>query len=88
MNFLKENAGARIELSAHTDEAGNDKYNLKLSDGRAKSCFDYLVSKGIEPGRLVPTGYGETRLLNNCKDAKKCSDAENQLNRRVEVKFL
>jgi len=88
VNFLKENADARIELSAHTDAAGNDKYNLKLSDGRAKSCFDYLVSKGIDPMRLVPKGYGETRLLNNCKDAKKCSDAENQLNRRVEVKFL
>jgi outer membrane protein OmpA-like peptidoglycan-associated protein/tetratricopeptide (TPR) repeat protein len=88
VNFLKENAMARIELSAHTDAAGNDKYNLKLSDGRAKSCFDYLVAKGIDPSRLIPKGYGETRLLNNCKDAKKCSEAENQLNRRVEVKFL
>lgn len=87
-NFLKENAQARIELSAHTDGAGNDKYNLKLSDARAKSCFDYLVSKGIDATRLVPKGYGETKLLNDCKDAKKCSDAENQLNRRVEVKFL
>ncbi|MES2132550.1 MAG: OmpA family protein [Bacteroidota bacterium] len=88
VNFLKENATARIELSAHTDAAGNDKYNLKLSDDRAKSCFTYLVSKGIDASRLVPKGYGETKLLNNCKDAKKCSDAENQLNRRVEVKFL
>lgn len=87
-NFLKENPAARIELSAHTDAAGNDKYNLKLSDDRAKSCFAYLVSKGIEATRLVPKGYGETRLLNNCKDAKKCTDPENQLNRRVEVKFL
>lgn len=88
VNFLKENATARIELSAHTDAAGNDKYNLKLSEGRARSCFDYLVAKGIDPGRLMSKGYGETRLLNNCKDAKKCSEAENQLNRRVEVKFL
>lgn len=88
VNFLKENPAARIELSAHTDAAGNDKYNLKLSDGRARSCFEYLVAKGIDPTRLIPKGYGETRLLNHCKDAKKCSDAENQLNRRVEVKFL
>lgn len=88
VNFLKENPAARIELSAHTDAAGNDKYNLKLSDERAKSCYDYLVSKGIDASRLIPKGYGETKLLNNCKDAKKCSDAENQLNRRVEVKFL
>ena len=88
VNFLKENPAAHIELSAHTDAAGNDKYNLKLSDGRARSCFEYLVSKGIDPARMIPKGYGETRLLNHCKDAKKCSDAENQLNRRVEVKFL
>jgi len=88
VNFLKENAEARIELSAHTDAAGNDKYNLKLSDDRAKSCYNYLVTKGIAASRLVPKGYGETKLLNNCKDAKKCSDAENQLNRRVEIKFL
>lgn len=88
VNFLNENPTARIELSAHTDAAGNDKYNLKLSDGRARSCFEYLVAKGIDPQRLIPKGYGETRLLNDCKDAKKCNDAENQLNRRVEVKFL
>ncbi|MES2132530.1 MAG: OmpA family protein [Bacteroidota bacterium] len=88
LGFLNENPAAMIELSAHTDGAGNDKYNLKLSDNRAISCYEYLIGNGIDKKRIVPRGYGETRLLNNCKDAKKCSDAENQLNRRVEVKFL
>lgn len=88
VGFLNENPSAMIELSAHTDAAGNDKYNLKLSDSRAVSCYEYLIANGISKSRIIPKGYGETRLLNNCKDAKKCSEAENQLNRRVEVKFL
>ncbi len=88
VSFLNENPAANIELSAHTDGAGNDKYNLKLSDNRAKSCYLYLVANGIDAKRIVPKGYGETKLLNDCKDAKKCSEMENQLNRRVEVKFL
>lgn len=88
VGFLNENPSAMIELSAHTDAAGNDNYNLKLSNSRAVSCYDYLIANGISKSRIVPKGYGETKLLNNCKDAKKCSEAENQLNRRVEVKFL
>ncbi len=88
VGFLNENPSAKIELSAHTDAAGNDKYNLKLSDNRAISCYEYLVANGVDLKRIVPKGYGETKLLNNCKDAKKCSEVENQLNRRVEVKFL
>lgn len=88
VGYLNENPSAMIELSAHTDAAGNDKYNLKLSDNRAVSCYEYLIANGISKSRIIPKGYGETKLLNNCKDAKKCSEAENQLNRRVEVKFL
>jgi len=88
LEFLNENPAADVELSAHTDAVGSDAYNIKLSNGRARSCFDYLTSKGIDPKRIVPKGYGESHLLNNCKDAKKCSEEENQLNRRVEVKFL
>ncbi len=88
VGYLNENPSAMIELSAHTDAAGNDKYNLKLSDNRAISCYEYLIANGISKSRIIPKGYGETKLLNNCKDAKKCSEEENQLNRRVEVKFL
>lgn len=88
VGFLNENPSAMIELSAHTDAAGNDKYNLKLSDNRAISCYEYLIANGISKSRIIPKGYGETKLLNNCKDAKKCTEEQNQLNRRVEVKFL
>ncbi|MFZ5551910.1 MAG: OmpA family protein [Bacteroidota bacterium] len=86
--FLKENPAARIELSAHTDAVGKDAYNLNLSKKRAQSCFDYLVSKGIDKSRLVPVGYGEKKLLNNCKKQIDCPDEQHAVNRRVEVKFL
>lgn len=88
VKFLQENPEARIELSAHTDAVGNDAYNLGLSKKRAQSCFDYLVSKGISPSRLVPVGYGETRLLNKCKKKDDCPEEQHAINRRVEVKFL
>ncbi|MBP6629444.1 MAG: OmpA family protein, partial [Kofleriaceae bacterium] len=47
----------------HTDERGNDAYNLDLSDRRAKSVKDYLIGKGIEDSRLTSQGYGETQPL-------------------------
>jgi outer membrane protein OmpA-like peptidoglycan-associated protein/tetratricopeptide (TPR) repeat protein len=86
--FLKERPDAKIELSAHTDAVGNDKDNLKLSEQRANSCYNYLIYKGVNAESLIPKGYGESKLLNNCKNAKKCSEEENRINRRVEVKFL
>jgi peptidoglycan-associated lipoprotein len=48
-----------IELMAHTDCIGNDADNLILSQKRAQSVVDYLISGGIQPGRLQPKGYGE-----------------------------
>lgn len=73
----------RIKIESHTDSRGSDSYNLKLSDNRAKSTMAYLVSKGIDPSRIESaTGYGETRLKNNCKNGVKCSEEEHFINRR------
>ena len=52
-----------VEINSHTDERGSDKYNLKLSEDRAKSFVDYLISEGIAPWLLLPQGYGESKLL-------------------------
>ena len=49
---------------------------------------DYLVSKGISKDRMTAKGYGETRLVNYCKDGIDCTDEEHQQNRRTEVKIL
>jgi len=77
-----------IELSAHTDCRGSFSYNDKLSDKRAKSAVNYIVSKGINQNRIVAKGYGEHQLLNRCKDGVWCSEADHQLNRRTEIKVL
>ena len=69
---------------SHTDSRGRDKYNQKLSERRAKATVDYIVSKGIDASRLTYQGYGETRLVNDCADGKKCSEDEHQMNRRTE----
>lgn len=63
-DFLLLNINLYIELSAHTDERGNDDINMKLSQARAQACVNYLVSKGISLSRITAKGYGETRLIN------------------------
>ncbi|HOK38115.1 MAG TPA: OmpA family protein [Bacteroidales bacterium] len=57
---LNDNPNLVIELRAHTDFRGNDDYNMRLSQARAQSCVDYLISKGIKPDRLVAKGFGES----------------------------
>jgi outer membrane protein OmpA-like peptidoglycan-associated protein len=72
-----------IKIESHTDSRGTKRYNQKLSDRRAKSTQDYLLSRGIAPERIESAiGYGETQLLNKCSDGVKCTEAEHQLNRR------
>ncbi|TWO32636.1 OmpA family protein [Seonamhaeicola sediminis] len=77
-----------IELMSHTDSRGNDDYNMSLSQQRANSVVNYLVSKGISRSRLSAKGYGETRLVNRCSNGVECSEAEHQKNRRTEFRVL
>ncbi len=70
-------------MSAHTDSKGSDDYNFKLSDNRARSVKEYLLSKGIDEKRIVSQGYGETRPV-----VPNDTDENRQLNRRVEFKIL
>jgi outer membrane protein OmpA-like peptidoglycan-associated protein len=73
----------RIKIESHTDSRGKDAYNLKLSDNRAKSTRDYIISQGIDASRIESAiGYGESRLINKCKNGVKCTEEEHLLNRR------
>lgn len=85
---LRDNPTLKIELSSHTDSRGSHAYNETLSQRRAQSAVNYLVSRGIERDRVVAKGYGETRLVNRCTDGIACSSAEHQANRRTEVTVL
>ena len=72
-----------IKIESHTDSRGRDKYNMKLSNRRAQSTKDYILSRGIAPNRIESAiGYGETQLLNKCSNKVKCTEEEHQLNRR------
>lgn len=61
VQLLQSNPTLKIELGGHTDNVGNDGDNLKLSEQRAKTVYEYLVSRGIAPQRLSYKGYGETQ---------------------------
>ena len=74
----------KIKVNSHTDSRGVDAYNLWLSQKRAQSTVDYMVSKGISSERLKGEGFGETRLVNNCANGVQCSEEQHQLNRRSE----
>jgi len=63
IEFLKENPHVKIEIQGHTDDVGNDKDNLVLSDNRAKAVYDYLIENGIIPARLSYKGFGESKPL-------------------------
>ena len=87
VSVLRDNPTMVIKIESHTDSRGSDKYNMKLSDRRAKSTRDYIISRNIAPERIESAiGYGESQLLNECSNGVKCSKAKHQLNRRS--KFL
>lgn len=88
VDVLNKYPTMEIELSSHTDSRGSDKYNMTLSQNRATSAVQYLYSKAIAKYRVKAQGYGETRLLNKCKNNVPCSEEDHQKNRRTEVKVL
>lgn len=86
--ILKEFPDLEIRIESHTDSRGSDEYNMLLSKKRAKAAFDYIVSKGIDPKRLLYRGYGETRLLNKCANGVECTEEQHEVNRRSIVKVV
>ena len=89
IGLLFDNPKIKIELSAHTDSVGPDWYNTKLSQRRAQSCVDYIISKGVSASRISAKGYGESRPLrpNSLPGGGDNRDGRRQ-NRRTEFKVL
>ena len=74
-----------IKIESHTDSRGTRVYNKYLSDKRAKSTKNYIISKGIDASRIQSAiGYGEERLINECNGKVRCTEAKHLLNRRSE----
>jgi len=81
--FLKKNPNRNLLIEGHTDNTGNEDFNLKLSQQRADAVRDQLVSRGIAPERITTKGYGpKYPAVDND------SSAGRQQNRRVEVLVL
>lgn len=83
-NIMKEYPQMNIDVRSHTDSRNAATYNQKLSQRRADATRAWLIKQGIAPERLKATGYGESKLINQCADGVKCSEAEHQANRRSE----
>ncbi|SNR31962.1 OmpA family protein [Lutibacter flavus] len=88
VSILLRNPALKIEVKSHTDSRAPDNYNLNLSNRRAQSVVDYIISKGIDSSRLASIGLGETKLINKCSNGVKCTEAEHQLNRRTEFVII
>ncbi|GAB3926595.1 OmpA family protein [Mucilaginibacter myungsuensis] len=83
VSFLNINPTVKIEISGHTDDVGADQTNQTLSENRAKSVYQYVISHGIPATRLVFKGYGETQPIQpNTNDEKRA------MNRRTEFKVV
>ncbi|WP_421762968.1 OmpA family protein [Ekhidna sp.] len=85
---MQEEPNSIVEIGSHTDARGSAEANQSLSERRAKSVVEYLISKGIDKERLLAVGYGETKPLNECVDGVQCSDSKHAANRRTEFKVF
>ncbi|MEN8119224.1 MAG: OmpA family protein [Bacteroidota bacterium] len=88
VKVMIENPEMIIELGSHTDSRGSTSSNLRLSDRRAKSSAKYIKERIPNPERIKGKGYGESQIINKCKNGVRCSEDEHQLNRRTEFKII
>jgi outer membrane protein OmpA-like peptidoglycan-associated protein len=80
---MKDYPSLKVEISAHTDDIGSERYNQILSEKRAQSVVSYMKENEIETDRLVAKGYGELKpKFDNDSDENRAK------NRRVELKIL
>ena len=78
---MNEHPNMVIFAKSHTDSRGSDKYNMNLSDRRAKATVQYLISKGIAKDRISGQGFGESEPKVACKP---CNEEQHAQNRRSE----
>jgi outer membrane protein OmpA-like peptidoglycan-associated protein len=88
-NIMKNYPTIVIEISSHTDSVSSDEFNMRLSQDRAQSVVDYLISKGIDRERLVPKGYGESQPIAPNSHPDGTDNPEGRaMNRRTEFRII
>lgn len=89
LKALNENPTIKVEISSHTDSQGSDTYNQTLSQKRAESVVNYLISKGVNKERLVAMGYGESQPIAPNKKTDGTDDPVGmEKNRRTEFRII
>ena len=85
VQVMKNSPEMVIMVKSHTDSRGTDKFNMNLSERRAKATVQYVISKGIAKDRISGKGYGESEPKVTCD---KCSEEEHAKNRRSEFMIV
>ena len=80
--IMKKYPSMVIKVESHTDNRASDSYNMNLSERRAQSTVQYVISKGIDRNRISGSGFGESRPAIACGNG--CTEAQHQQNRRSE----
>jgi outer membrane protein OmpA-like peptidoglycan-associated protein len=83
VRLLQTNPDIRVEIGGHTDNIGSPDYNQKLSENRAKTVTDYLITSGIGANRIVSAGYGMNKPVTN-----NSTEEGRAQNRRTELKII
>lgn len=83
VRFMLDNQAIKVEIGGHTDNTGAAMYNQQLSERRAQSVHNYLMSRGIDKKRLVAKGYGASQPISTNE-----TEAGRELNRRIEFKIV
>ena len=86
VKVMKDNPKMFIFVKSHTDSKGSSAYNLKLSEQRAQSTVQYIISKGIESERISGKGFGNTEPKIAC--GADCSEEQHSQNRRSEFAII
>ena len=84
ITVLRKYPHLKLDIRSHTDSRSSAAFNMKLSQKRADATRQYIIDSGIDPSRITAKGYGETQLVNRCKDGVKCTEMEHRQNRRSE----
>jgi outer membrane protein OmpA-like peptidoglycan-associated protein/tetratricopeptide (TPR) repeat protein len=82
VNIMQKYPRMKIKVESHTDSQGRDEYNLSLSERRAQSTVQYVISKGIDASRISGEGKGETEPKVDC--GSNCTKEQHAQNRRSE----
>ncbi|MEM9050494.1 MAG: OmpA family protein [Bacteroidota bacterium] len=89
LNTLNENPGLVVEISSHTDDKGEDAYNLNLSQERAENVIQFLEQNGISGDRLTAKGFGETKpIAPNTNEDGSDNPEGRAMNRRTEFTII